>query len=436
MIPFFQRLSSRLALKAALLAVALGMAFSAFQVYVDYFNEIKKFDASIEHILDAVRKPATQAAYNLDEALAAQVIESLMNYPAIQSVRLLDITEDTDSQLLGGTSREPVVSSWRWLSSLLFGSTRVYSIILEMEEAQEMNFYGRLVVNIDTHLLAENFLNRSSMVIVGGLLRNLTLAALLLWLFHALVNKPLSGMAEALNIINPDKPGKACLICPQHHNKDELGEVVRSTNQLLRSIEQQNEEREQILRQLAEAAMENARLYQLASVDSLTGLYMRRYFELRYSEELKRLQSQHGYLSLLMIDIDHFKQINDQYGHPQGDAVLKEVARLLQVACRASSDVIARYGGEEFIILLPNTSQPGAQRLAERVREDCAKHRFSRLQSEQSLRLTLSIGGASAPAIALDDGEQLIHLADEMLYRAKHGGRNQVCMAAADSLNT
>jgi diguanylate cyclase (GGDEF)-like protein len=127
-------------------------------------------------------------------------------------------------------------------------------------------------------------------------------------------------------------------------------------------------------------------------------------------------------LSLLMLDIDHFKKFNDTWGHQAGDHVLKEVARVVRDQCR-KTDIVARYGGEELSVILPGTDAKGALLLAERIREEVATMR-SQFEGHE-LSVTLSIGISSLNQ-NIQDKEQLIKLADEALYRSKESGRNCV----------
>ncbi len=177
---------------------------------------------------------------------------------------------------------------------------------------------------------------------------------------------------------------------------------------------------------LETAKADNARLEALAHTDPLTQVLNRRALTLRLSAELERARRYESQVSMLLIDIDHFKHINDNYGHLVGDDVLREVADRLASTVR-SVDIVARYGGEEFVIVLPETSQEGALAFAERIREQMAGHTF-RAASDRSLRLTASIGVACFPLPGVDSVEELFALADEALYRAKAGGRNMVAV--------
>ncbi|MFL5561895.1 MAG: diguanylate cyclase [Gemmatimonadaceae bacterium] len=169
---------------------------------------------------------------------------------------------------------------------------------------------------------------------------------------------------------------------------------------------------------------DKARLEALATTDAVTTLLNRRALVDRLSHEMERARRYGTPLALLMVDLDHFKDINDTHGHLVGDEALREVARLLQSGVR-NVDIVARYGGEEFAIVLPETSNEGAVAFAERVRERVAEHVFAN-ERLPSLRITVSVGVASVPSAEIESVEDFFARSDEALYRAKAGGRNQV----------
>ncbi len=416
-------LSSRLALFTLLLAIVLGIIFSALQVCLDYFNVKDELHKSTDQVLQILLKPATQAAYHMDAHLANEVALSILRYKPIYKVLLLDDGE----QVLAQQQREVLQSNWRWLSDRIFGYLYIKPLPLVLDEDEKV--YGYLHIFLDTHQVAEAFLQRALIVIYTGILRNLLLGAILFFLFHYWVNRPLSKMVRQLGNINPTPAiaGHAAEVnCPKGHEKDELGRVVESTNHLLKAIETQVQEREEILRTLAVTAEQNARLYQMAAVDSLTGLYVRRYFEVRCQEEFTLLGEQGGVLSLLMIDIDYFKRINDTYGHPQGDAVLRELGQMLLNVIHHDEHVVVRYGGEEFLVLLRDTDAKKARQLAECIRANCEHQSFTTASGEL-LKVTLSIGVACTEQLESLSCQSLIQQADNQLYCAKKNGRNQVC---------
>lgn len=162
-------------------------------------------------------------------------------------------------------------------------------------------------------------------------------------------------------------------------------------------------------------------------IDPLTGVFNRRYLNRRLSEEVAIAQRYGLPLSLLLLDIDHFKLVNDRCGHQTGDRVLVTLGKVAVKAMR-ESDVLTRYGGEEFMVIAPHTDLLGATQLAERMRKQIESHDFGLTDEDNKLNaahVTASIGVASL-GDGVDDGESLIHAADENLYRAKQEGRNRV----------
>jgi diguanylate cyclase (GGDEF)-like protein len=195
-----------------------------------------------------------------------------------------------------------------------------------------------------------------------------------------------------------------------------------------------------VVRQLEVVAMQaaesiyRARLFEkterLATTDGLTGLTNHRTFQVRLDEQLAQAERYAKRLSLILCDIDHFKAVNDTYGHPAGDVVLKGVARTLQKVARAT-DVVARYGGEEFAVVMPETDAAGALVIAERIRERVKALVFETGQGP--IKVTLSLGIAAVPDDAARKGE-LVERADACLYHAKRNGRDR--SVSASSLRT
>jgi diguanylate cyclase (GGDEF)-like protein len=182
-----------------------------------------------------------------------------------------------------------------------------------------------------------------------------------------------------------------------------------------------------------ESAVNRARLVRSGFTDALTGWHNRRYLQSRLNEELARCRRERTPLTCLMIDADHFKSVNDRFGHLAGDEVLRQLAHCISGEVRGS-DVSARYGGEEFVVLLPGTGIAAGFLLAERIRAAVAAEPFE-LPAGSPLPVTVSIGVAEhSPSLEERDlkvaAERLLTLADAALYEAKASGRNAVARAA------
>lgn len=186
-----------------------------------------------------------------------------------------------------------------------------------------------------------------------------------------------------------------------------------------------------ILAQQFLIGLRRALLYQkvqgMSITDSLTQVYSRRYFLERFSEELRRSKKNKLSLSFLMIDIDNFKRFNDRYGHLTGDAILRQVSKIISEAVR-QIDFIGRYGGEEFSIVLSETDREQANYAAQRIRQAIAGSAIKVYDEE--LKVTVSIGVSVFPDNALNM-QDLIEMADQALYLAKETGKNRVCFSPA-----
>lgn len=173
-------------------------------------------------------------------------------------------------------------------------------------------------------------------------------------------------------------------------------------------------------------AITHQQMQRLAALDSLTGIYNRRFGFNRIQEELSRAVRTNTALSLIMLDIDHFKVINDTYGHLVGDKIILSIVRTISQAVR-EGDVLIRYGGEEFLCVLPGAGQYDANLVAERIRIMISDTVVR--NEEQEIRVTVSLGVASCPNDRIADVQQLVSFADDALYTAKNAGRNCVVCA-------
>jgi diguanylate cyclase (GGDEF)-like protein len=204
----------------------------------------------------------------------------------------------------------------------------------------------------------------------------------------------------------------------------ELGKMNLSYEQLVMQLKQEKSKVESLATDLKNA---NEKLRGLAFEDGLTGLFNRRYFQEHFEREISRVDRYSHLLSLIMMDIDHFKKINDTYGHQQGDIVLQSVANVLNDSIRRP-DIAARYGGEEFALILPETDLKGALVLAERIRQFIEELEIK--IDDQVLKVTISLGITSYdPAKGRKKKEEIIEAADSALYNSKNTGRNKLSIA-------
>ncbi len=231
---------------------------------------------------------------------------------------------------------------------------------------------------------------------------------------HKMAYSPSSGRVLALPLVaRGDKFGCLVMLCERNVRlaKDQVATLNAAVNHL-------------------SLALSNALMFDKiktrADRDGLTRVFNRRSFDERLVEEFKRHQRLNTDMSLLMVDLDHFKEVNDTYGHLAGDMVLERVARLFECTLR-STDFIARYGGEEFVILLPHTKEENAEMLAERIRKNIEDTTMT--YQDKSFAVTASIGVASICPGSFEKNNEIIRKADEALYEAKQQGRNRVVVS-------
>ena len=180
-------------------------------------------------------------------------------------------------------------------------------------------------------------------------------------------------------------------------------------------------------------SVSNAILYeqtkQLAVTDGLTGISNRPNMEQALQNEFERSMRYGAPLSVVLLDVDHFKGVNDTYGHQKGDEILVAIASLLKKVCRAN-DIAARYGGEEFLMILPQSNAQGAFKIAERVREEMMKMNFT--GNESNFSVTTSCGVAELDRDFIKNTDQLVAMADQALYEAKNSGRNKTIIGSVE----
>ena len=230
--------------------------------------------------------------------------------------------------------------------------------------------------------------------------------------------------------------GMSVLIVPIVFNDEVLGTLFLRTRRRLHGFAKKEVDFCRIVANASFHALRNARLFEkvvkekdylkeMAVKDHLTSLYNHNFFYSRLDEEFERAVRYETPLSLIMMDIDNFKQINDTYGHRVGDLVLKEISATIRRGVR-KTDIVARYGGEEFAVILPHTLQKGAVDEAERLRESIAMSAYAGLVNH---KVTVSIGVASYPQKGAMNSGDLVNHADDALYKAKWGGKNCVKIA-------
>jgi diguanylate cyclase (GGDEF)-like protein len=222
----------------------------------------------------------------------------------------------------------------------------------------------------------------------------------------------------------PVRPAPSAAAGPAPGGSEAVGTMMGAFSRILGRIEEQGNEISDFAQRLEAAygdlEQSNARLKEYSFKDEVTGLYNRRFYSIRLEEEVSRYRRFNHPVSVVLVDLDGFKDVNDTLGHGAGDATLRDMSEILLRYSRGIN-VICRYGGDEFAVLLVETSKAGARLYADRIRHVLATHRFA-----HGRRLTASFGIASLPEDVAPGAEELMRAADEALYAAKRSGKNRV----------
>lgn len=444
---FFKRLSNRIWFRQTrntiFVALAVGFLISLITILLDLKAERAGAYENAQQIVSILQRPATQAAFNIDPSLADTVVESLMEYKIIYQARIID---DLGGDL--ALSRHARTTGlFDTLSEQLFGAN--LTITRSLIHSKSMQEVGKLEIIIDTHLLAQQFFQRSAWVIVSGLILNILLATVLLFLFHKTLSKPLLELISQVSALDPLNP-KPSLRVSASHKATELGQLSDQLNRLLSLLNET-----QVAQQVTESDLRahkadlektvnertlelqkaNSDLETLATIDTLTLILNLRAFNEQAIKELERSKRHAREIAVIVMDIDLFKGINDTYGHAVGDEVLKCFASEVGLHIR-QGDIFGRIGGEEFAVLLHDVNQAEAMSMAERIRNSVETMSYPLPNNElrDSLpAITVSMGLTTTDNEQSYDLKVLMLHADRALYQAKEQGRNRVVTAIPDS---
>ena len=267
---------------------------------------------------------------------------------------------------------------------------------------------------------------RNQILYVTGIIYFLLLAVA--WRLSHNLLEPLSQLSLGAKRINQGLVGVKIPVA----RNDEVGEMTSAFNEMAERIALNEAKLKKNYAELARANDDlqtaNRKLGQLSITDGLTGLFNHRHFWKLLNGESRRTHSYPGELALVLLDIDNFKQVNDQFGHTTGDRLIQRISAVLQASVR-SQDIVARYGGEEFAVLLPDTDREGALTVSEKIRAAVEREVFKVPETDIMISITVSVG----VSVFVRNRNEFFNAADRALYKSKTAGKNQVSFALAES---
>jgi diguanylate cyclase (GGDEF)-like protein len=394
------------------------------------------------------------ALWSMDDIKLETVVRGMVGLPAIGGLRIVDprtghvfvvaTKRFGDATILHDASRYDLRNDTDVWDTARRGAPAVTGIDIVYRHERGVETLGRAEIFADVDGFVAELTTQASAIIGVAFLKEAALWGIFLLVGRRVVARPLADLIRSLDAIRPDRPSRVDLSPDNVRTVEgtELEGIRDTVNTLLQRIDADrhtlaaiNEGLEQQVAERTAALQEaNEKLFTLAVTDSLTGVSNRRYF-IERADELITLSRRIGMeVSLLVLDLDHFKAVNDTYGHPVGDAVLHAVAEAARSQVR-KTDLLARLGGEEFALLLPDTGMGDAAIRAEQLRRAIEDTELGGGElgegGAQGVRVTVSIGvaelGHDEPFAAL------YRRADEALYAAKIRGRNRVELAPSDT---
>lgn len=405
----------------AVLSIYFGITLlvTLTQMGIEYFHTRKAIETELSSVERTFSPALTTALWELNYEQLEALHRGIIDLPIISSMRVVDVSgrtlvNDSAQSLLGGQ----ITHTFRLVHH--FSGEDVFLADVSFAAAGEV-VLDRLRIGFQ-------------MIAVSALIKSAVLTMLFLWAFRRRLGIPLQKLTDAVTAIDLDSLGDKHRLDLQQPQENELTKLENAFNRMLRRLDEERITHYSALedlnkgleQQVAERTRDlqhaNQQLEQLVRTDPLTGIANRRHFVEQLQIEIQRAYRDKAPLSLLMMDLDYFKRINDTWGHGTGDKVLSNFAHVVGTLLR-TTDLLARIGGEEFAVILPNTDLDGAIEVASRILDAIREQTID--AGNGQIRYGLSLGAANLTDH--DSGyESLLKRADDALYRAKENGRNQV----------
>ncbi len=393
------------------------------QMGVEYSHTRK----TIENELSSVEKtfsPALRTAlWELNFEQLEALHRGIIDLPILSSMRVVDASgRELINDPSPGSQRGQIVHAFK-----LFNHFSGEDVFLA-----EVSFQTEGNVVFDRLRLGYQ------MIVISALIKSTVLTLLFLWAFRRLLGAPLRKLTEAVTEIDLDSLGRQHSLDLHQSQANELTKLEEAFNRMLQRLERERiahfstlEElnrrlEQQVVERTHELRLANQQLEKLVRTDPLTGAANHRHFVEQAEIEVRRAKRNNTPLSLLMMDLDHFKRINDTWGHAAGDEVLRNFVSSIKEPSRAT-DLLARLGGEEFVLLLPDTGRDGATEVALRILDIVRQQKIQTDEGEIHYHVSIGVGSLDPQETCY---EPMLKRADEALYYAKESGRDRMVAAS------
>jgi two-component system cell cycle response regulator len=411
----FRSLAATLIRRTILGAALVTLLAASVQAWLTVREERQVFDRTLRQIAETNVPLLSVSLWDIEPAAVRRQLETIASRAEISHVRL---TAGTGHVFLAGVA--PTIPTEPDVLQIPYPDARAGTI-------------GRLEITANRTTLYTHVAERVLAVVAGYALLSMVICALIALVLRGELERPMRDLTEFTQMLSPTTLTRPLRLSRRERRwDDEIDQLALGFRTLQDGIHGHVANLDSLVRERTrqlEGALDEIRA--LTLTDPLTGCYNRRYLDERLVEQFVRSQRSGRELSLAIVDIDHFKRVNDTHGHAAGDEVLRGLADILIREMRAQVDWVARIGGEEFVVLLPETGLEAARLVAERLRIAVAAAHFN-VDEVTTLRITASFGVATR--LEGDTAESLLARADAMLYRAKKSTRNLVVATAQDAV--
>ncbi len=400
------KIGKRLLIAIVLFSTLITIFTSAVQLYIDFNDDLEQIKDQFHQMENVSLRSLAANVWNYSDEMVMVQLKALVELPAIE---YLEIVEDGKTTWkYGAIPQENVI-------------TKEFPLV-HQSHGQQYNL-GTIRVIASLKETYSSLYKKISVIIVTNAIKTFIVALFIFFFFHIQVTKHLLHIAEFTNSLDINKSFSPLKLLRKksHSHEDELDELVRAINNRTKTLKENHDYLEKRIAERTEELEKQKKIAEdMARTDSLTGLNNRRaFFEYGKFIESQAIRYNQCY-TLLMLDIDHFKNINDNYGHDKGDEVLKALAVTLHKGIR-TSDIVGRLGGEEFAIIMPLTTAYQSTVLVERLRRDIGETVL--YAKDQEVTFTVSVGIAQYGQ-KNKQFQQILNNADHALYQAKEEGRN------------
>lgn len=418
---FKDKLSKTLLFYILLVSGMFTVASVYIQLNSEYEYESNRLLSNAQEIAGSYEGLLKMQLLEFNKYGLQKTLDSIVNFESVARARIKTRIDGIDNAVYAESGKYPETSE-----TLAIGS------VITVDD-KRFNKQYLLELISDQNVAKKKVIDKFFIIVVIQCIKTIMVSLIILYMIHMIVTRHVEKISNWLIAFNPNKPFSPLIT--NNNKNNELNTLQRTVNEMGRKVYQYTNELEKLVAQRTvelslrteklentqvELEVANRGLQKLAFTDSLTKVASRTAFFIKAEEELQSSRRLSYDVGLLMLDLDHFKSINDNFGHDAGDEVLKVISKAM-CDCLRKQDTLGRIGGEEFAIIVPGTDKIGMYKLAKRLQESIELQNFSFL--EQNIKITVSIGYTK---IKKDEQfKSALKRADEHLYTAKNNGRNQ-----------